>query len=145
MSTTPEINPYVWATVGDYDLGLRNRHLKDFVPPDSFDAHAHLWRVKDLGIPIPPLRIGDPGIAALPFEVFMEIGFEIQERSPFEDTFVFGLANRGLGYLPSPRQHALGSYETWLTVAHAEVGASPKLVEKLTELLRRTHPGTVGK
>ena len=87
----------------------------------------------------------DPGIAALLFEVFVEIGFEIQERSPFEDTFVFGLANRGLGYLLSPRLHALGSYETWLTVAHAEVAASPKLVEKLTERLRRTHPDTVGK
>jgi hypothetical protein len=83
------------------------------------------------------LRIGDLGIAALPFEVFVEIGYDIQDRSPFKDTFVFGLANGGLGYLPSPRQHALGGYETWLTVAHAEVGASPKLVEKLTELFDR--------
>ncbi len=80
------------------------------------------------------LRIGDLGIAALPFEVFVEIGFDIQERSPFKDTFVLGLANGGLGYLPSPRQHQLGGYETWLTVAHAEVGASPKLVDKLAQL-----------
>jgi hypothetical protein len=80
------------------------------------------------------LRIGDLGIAALPFEVFVEIGFDIQKRSPFKDTFVLGLANGGFGYLPSPRQHKLGGYETWLTVAHAEVGASPKLVDKLTQL-----------
>ena len=80
------------------------------------------------------LRIGELGIAALPFEVFVEIGFDIQKRSPFKDTFVLGLANGGFGYLPSPRQHELGGYETWLTVAHAEVGASPKLVDKLTEL-----------
>lgn len=86
------------------------------------------------------LRIGDLGIAALPFEVFVEIGFDIQDRSPFQDTFVFGLANGGLGYLPSPRQHALGGYETWLTVSHAEVGASPKLADKLTELFHRIHP-----
>lgn len=86
------------------------------------------------------LRIGDLGIAALPFEVFVEIGFDIQDRSPFQNTFVFGLANGGLGYLPSPRQHALGGYETWLTVSHAEVGASPKLVTKLTELFHRIHP-----
>lgn len=91
------------------------------------------------------LRIGDLGIAALPFEVFVEIGFDIQQRSPFKDTFVFGLANGGLGYLPSPRQHELGGYETWLTVAHAEVGASPKLVKKLTELFRRIHPETIRK
>ena len=84
-------------------------------------------------------RIGELGIAALPFEVFVEIGFDIQNRSPFKDTFVFGLANGGLGYLPSPRQHALGGYETWLTVSHAEISASPKLVTKLTELFNRIH------
>ena len=83
------------------------------------------------------LRIGDLGVAALPFEVFVEVGFEIQERSPFTDTFVFAPANGGLGYLPSPRQHDLGGYETWLTVAHTEKGSSPKLVNKLTELFRK--------
>lgn len=91
------------------------------------------------------LRIGDLGIAALPFEVFVEIGFDIQHRSPFENTFVIGLANGGLGYLPSPRQHALGGYETWLTVSHAETGASPKLVDKLTELFHRIHPLSTAK
>lgn len=85
------------------------------------------------------LRIGDLGLAALPFETFVEIGFEIQEQSPFKQTFVFGLANGDLGYLPTPRQHELGGYETWLTVSHAEVGASPKLVKKLTALLGRLH------
>lgn len=88
------------------------------------------------------LRIGELGIAALPFEVFVEIGFDIQKRSPFRDTFVIGLANGGLGYLPSPRQHALGGYETWLTVSHAEIEASPKLVEKLTQLFQRLHSQT---
>ena len=85
------------------------------------------------------LRIGDLGIGSLPFEVFVEIGYEVQERSPFEDTYFIGLANGGLGYLPSPRQHKLGGYETWPTVAHAEVGASPKLVDKLVELFGKLH------
>lgn len=88
------------------------------------------------------LRIGELGIGALPYEVFVEIGFEIQERSPFEDTFFIGLANGGLGYLPSPRQHELGGYETWLTVAHTEVGASPKLVDKMMELFESLGSGT---
>jgi len=79
-------------------------------------------------------RIGDLGIAALPFEVFTEIGLEIQERSPFDDTFVIELANGGLGYLPPLRQHELGGYETWLTVNRVEKGASAKLVDKLMEL-----------
>jgi glutamate-1-semialdehyde 2,1-aminomutase len=60
MSSTPETNPYVWATVGDYDLELWDRYLRDFVPPDSFDAHAHLWRVKDLRTPTPALAAAGP-------------------------------------------------------------------------------------
>jgi glutamate-1-semialdehyde 2,1-aminomutase len=60
MSAEVAINPYVWATVDDYDLDLWNRHLKDFVPPESFDAHAHLWRVKDLGMPTPALAAAGP-------------------------------------------------------------------------------------
>lgn len=85
------------------------------------------------------LRIGDLGIAALPFEVFAEIGFEIEERSPFGDTLVLALANGGFGYLPSPRQHELGGYETWLTVAHTEKESSPKLVDRLMKLFGELH------
>jgi hypothetical protein len=91
--------------------------------PETVDALAQTF------------RIGDLGIAALPFEVFTEIGFEIQDRSPFKETIVIELANGGLGYLPSPRQHELGGYETWLTVNRVEIGASPKLVDKLHGLL----------
>jgi len=44
------------------------------------------------------------------------------------------LANGGNGYLPSPEQHRLGGYETWLTVNRVEKGASPRIVAKLMEL-----------
>jgi len=62
MSTVPEINPYVWAEVTAYDLDLWHRHLADFVPPDSFDAHAHLWRTQDLGSPTPALAAAGPAV-----------------------------------------------------------------------------------
>lgn len=62
MSSAPEINPYVWAEVTDDDLDLWQRHLADFVPPDAFDAHAHLWRVADLGTPTPALAAAGPSI-----------------------------------------------------------------------------------
>ena len=58
MSTEP--NPYVWADVGEADRELFDHHLKGFVPPNSFDAHAHLWRVCDLGDPTPPLAAAGP-------------------------------------------------------------------------------------
>lgn len=62
MSVDAEIDPYVWATVEDYDLGLWDRQLRNFVPPDVFDSHAHLWRVADLGLPTPALAAAGPEI-----------------------------------------------------------------------------------
>ncbi len=62
MSVDAEIDPYVWATVEDYDLDLWDRQLRNFVPPDTFDAHAHLWRVADLGTPTPALAAAGPEI-----------------------------------------------------------------------------------
>ena len=57
-----EVNPYVWAEVSEFDLDLWDRNLKDFVPPDSFDAHAHLWRNVDLGTPTPALAAAGPDV-----------------------------------------------------------------------------------
>jgi glutamate-1-semialdehyde 2,1-aminomutase len=54
--------PYLWATIGDMDLALWDRYLRDFVPPDSFDAHAHLWRIADLGEPTPSLAANGPDV-----------------------------------------------------------------------------------
>ena len=71
----------------------------------------------------------------MPFEAFTEIGLEIKARSPFPDTFTIELANGGYGYLPTPAQHALGGYETWLGTNRVETGASDMIVAKLLELL----------
>lgn len=62
MNSSTEINPYLWAEITDYDLDLWHRHLADFVPPDAFDAHAHLWRTQDLGSPTPALAAAGPAV-----------------------------------------------------------------------------------
>jgi hypothetical protein len=82
------------------------------------------------------LRIGDIGIAAIPCEVFTEIGLEIKRSSPLKDTFTIELANGYNGYLPTPAQHALGGYETWRArSSYLEVDASTKIVAAIKELL----------
>ncbi|MGH9341936.1 MAG: neutral/alkaline non-lysosomal ceramidase N-terminal domain-containing protein [Acidobacteriota bacterium] len=82
------------------------------------------------------LRIGDLGIAAIPCEVFAEIGLELKEKSPFETTFTFSLANGYNGYLPPPERHKLGGYETWRArSSYLEVKAAPKVVNQLLKLL----------
>jgi neutral ceramidase len=80
------------------------------------------------------LRIGDLGVAAIPFEVFTEAGLEIKKRSPFKSTFTIELAGGSYGYLPTPRHFAIGGYETWLGTNNVEPEAAPKIVNALMEL-----------
>jgi hypothetical protein len=80
-------------------------------------------------------RIGDLGIATIPFETFAEIGLELKSISPIKPMFTIELANGAYGYLPTPRQHALGGYETWLGTNRVEPRASEKIVARLVELL----------
>jgi hypothetical protein len=79
-------------------------------------------------------RIGDLGVAAIPFEVFTETGLEIKARSPYKPTFTIELANGSYGYLPTPEQHKLGGYETWLSTNKVETDASQKIVAGLMDL-----------
>lgn len=79
-------------------------------------------------------RIGDLGIAAIPFETFAETGLEIKKRSPFQQSFTIELANGSYGYLPTPEQHKLGGYETWLGTNRVEEDASTKIVTRLMSL-----------
>lgn len=81
------------------------------------------------------IRIGDQAIVSMPFEVLVEIGLEIKEKSPFPHTFLIELANGGYGYLPPPHQLELGGYESWLGVSRFEKDASVKLTRALLEML----------
>jgi hypothetical protein len=80
------------------------------------------------------VRIGELGISAIPFEVFSEIGLELKARNPFKPSFTIELANGGYGYLPSPEQHKLGGYETWLGTNKVEVQASVKIINALLKM-----------
>ena len=60
------------------------------------------------------LRIGESAWVGLPGEIFVEIGLAIKKKSPRNNTFVIGLANDNVGYVPT--DHAFlneGGYETW--------------------------------
>lgn len=81
-------------------------------------------------------RIGDLAIAAIPAEVFVEIGLEIKQKSPFTTTFSISLANGYNGYLPTPEHHRLGGYETWRArSSYMEENASVKITQTLLDLL----------
>jgi hypothetical protein len=85
-------------------------------------------------------RIGELGVAAVPFEVFTEIGLEIKAKSPFKSSFTIELANGSYGYLPTPEQHQLGGYETWLGTNKVEKEASRKIVTEILKLFNQVKP-----
>ena len=86
-------------------------------------------------IKLQAIRLGDMAIVSSPFETFTETGLEMKKKSPFPATFTIELANGGEGYLPTPEQHALGGYETWLGTNAVEIEASRKMVARWLEML----------
>lgn len=85
-------------------------------------------------VPLQVFRVGDLGIAAIPFEVFTEMGLEIKNRTPFQKSFTISFANGSYGYLATPAQHKLGGYETWVTITKVEEQASEKITEEILRL-----------
>jgi len=82
------------------------------------------------------IRIGDIAVCGIPFETLVEIGLDLKRRSPFTQTMVIALANGRHGYLPTPEQHKLGGYETWLGTSNVQKDASVIVTDNLLGMLK---------
>ncbi len=98
-----------------------------------------------LKLPLQAFRIGDVALATMPCEIFCEIGLEFKKRSPRQPAWLVSLSHGYYGYLPSPRQHELGGYETWLGTNRLEVPASDKMLAALLEMVAELTSARVGK
>lgn len=91
-------------------------------------------------MPLQVVRVGDVAMATMPCEVFCEIGLDYKKRSAIKPGWMVSLAHGYYGYLPTPRHHALGGYETWMGTNRLETKASDIMLEqllKMTEELSR--------
>jgi neutral ceramidase len=93
-------------------------------------------------VPIQVLRIGDTCIGTMPCEVFCEIGLEFRDRCPLQPAFMVELNHGYFGYLPTPRQHDFGGYETWPGTNRLERDASIKLMDELIEMTAELESGS---
>ncbi|MDD3840773.1 MAG: hypothetical protein PHP06_09425 [Clostridia bacterium] len=83
------------------------------------------------------LGIGDARIVGLQGEVFVDFGLAIQEKSPFEKTFVVELANGCMpGYAYNEEAYLEGGYETDTSLLTHETG--DMLVDTAVKLLNQT-------
>jgi hypothetical protein len=99
----------------------------------------------DLEVPVQSLCVNDLGIVGLHGEVFVEIGLDTKERSPFPQTMVVGLANGTVGYIATDKALDEGSYETQLCRHVRSPKGTGKLwadtaVADLAELKKRENP-----
>ena len=120
-------------------LDKAERHNGQLTPwtPDIYAREAVLLSEYPPQVPVilQTFRIGDLGIAAIPCEVFVEIGLELKEKSPLQPAFTIELANGYNGYLPTPGQHKLGGYETWRArSSYLETDASTKIAHTVLNL-----------
>ncbi len=87
-----------------------------------------------LKTPLQTLRIGEVSIGTMPCEIFCEIGLDYKKRNGKQPAFLVSLNHGYFGYLPTPRQHELGGYETWLGTNRLEVQASDRMLDALMEM-----------
>jgi neutral ceramidase len=141
----------------DIQLGVRKatpaeleraRHLMDTLPRDKdgqFSDRRGIYARETVllndypdrvPVKLQAHRIGGLTIAAIPCEVFVEIGLDLKATKPLEEHFTISLANGYNGYLPTPEHHRYGGYETWRArSSYLEVGASTVITRHLKEML----------
>jgi len=79
--------------------------------------------VNELPAEVQVIGIGDSRIVAIPGEIFVEFGLNIQKNSPFEKTFVITLANGCLpGYAYTEEAYNKGEYEAGTSMLTARSG-----------------------
>jgi len=81
------------------------------------------------------ILVGDIAFVGVPGELFAELGMEIKRRSPYRYTYVVGIANDYIGYVPDDEAFDLGGYQTWATRAYSERGTGELIVNQAVELL----------
>lgn len=79
------------------------------------------------------LCIGDLAIVFAPYEMFSDHSLYIKEKSPFNMTLVFTVANENYYYIPSAEAYEYGCYESYVAVFAKGVGEST--ADKLLEML----------
>jgi len=80
------------------------------------------------------LAIGDTALVSFPGELFTEIGMRIKAESPFARTYIIGLANGCIGYVPTREAISQGGYE--VDTRRAADESADVVVEQSLALLR---------
>jgi neutral ceramidase len=125
--------------------------LEDKSKPVPFLEQVQAFKVLDVEarkgepneVEVQVVALGDRyAWVSLPGEIFVELGLEIKQDSPFEHTIIAELANGIIGYIPSRRAYAQGNYE--VVSARCAEGSGEMLVDAAVEMLKELHLEAAG-
>ncbi len=88
---------------------------------------------EDIAAELQVLALGPVALVGIPGELFVELGREIQEKSPFSNTIIVALANDDIGYIPTRAAFEQGGYEP--TSSPIAPGGGERIVARAIELL----------
>jgi hypothetical protein len=117
--------------------------LVDGLPDVFYAQEALILKEKEnqpLETELQVITIGDLALVGLPGEVFVEFGLEIKNKSPYKRTFIIGLANDYIGYVPTVNAFKEGGYEP-TPARHSQLAenAGQLLVESTCQRLFYLH------
>lgn len=105
-------------------------------------VEVELPQIDQLGAPafikteVQVIAFGNVALVAMPGEIFIGIGLEIQRQSPFPHTLCLGYSNgHGTGYTGLPIEKERGGYESEPRVSHGKAECGTILVKAATTLL----------
>ena len=61
-------------------------------------------------MPMQAVRLGNTVFVTFPVEVFTEIGLAVKKKSPYENTFILGVAGGHGGYIATVAEYIEGGY-----------------------------------
>jgi len=85
------------------------------------------------------ILVGDVAFVGIPGELFASLGMEIKRRSPFRYTYVVGIANDYIGYLPDKEAYSFGGYQTWAGPNYSMPGTGEMLVDQAVYELNKLY------
>jgi hypothetical protein len=130
---TPEQLAWAKKTLDEAPKKAKLKSLPTVYAERTLQMAKHPDKLK---MPLQAFRVGDAVIGTMPCEIFCEIGLEFKKRSPLQPAWLVSLNHGYYGYLPTPRQHALGGYETWLGTNRLEASASDKMLSAVLEMVK---------
>ncbi|MBQ8311457.1 MAG: hypothetical protein IJX80_10645 [Clostridia bacterium] len=129
---TPAETTAMLQYLNDHNSMMRLRNMVYYAKTNTKTEGTYLMQA---------LRIGNTCIYAMPGEVFIDFGYQLQAKTAYENAIVVENCNTYCGYVPTPamfEENCKGVYEASLCYHSCLIPeAGDRMVEKLLELGER--------